>query len=617
MSSPFNKAAGLLQQVGKSLMFPVAILPVAGILRGVGGSNLSFIPDIVSQLMAAGGSAIFNNLALIFAVGVALGLTSNEGSSALSAVVGFLVMTATLGIMGANVLGLSAASDAEEMRLVLGIATIDTGVFGGIIIGCLAALMYNRYYRMELPPYLAFFAGKRFVPIVTGIAAIAVAVVLSVIWPPIGRVIQIFSNWAAYSSPVLAGALYGFVERLLLPLGLHHVWNVPFFFEIGSYQIPGSDIVVHGDMNRFFEGDPTAGIMGGGFLVKMWGLPMAAIAMWRAAKPERRVRVGGVMLSAALTSVLTGITEPIEFAFMFAAPVLYVIHAVLTGAAFALINIFDAHIGYTFTQGGIDFVLYYAKDTRPWIVFILGPMYGALYFVVFTAVIKIFNLQTPGREPEEAVDEELSALLAEEDGLSRQIVLALGGRDNINVLGNCITRLRVDVAEPKLVDAPKLKALGAAGVVKRGTAVQAVFGTRVGNIKSDIDEYLTKAGSDAILSEERRQRLLADTREAEGAGEFSIQAAPDATQEELDKVLGVLGGAGNIEAIAPIAATRLSAKLKNKALADIDAAKLAGLPLLVPSHGDEVQVIVGSRPERYRGLRPLVAGSGAGASEAP
>jgi PTS system glucose-specific IIC component len=593
-----NKAAGFFQHVGKSLMLPVAILPVAGILLGVGKSELSWIPPIVSQLMASGGQVIFSNLALVFAIGVALGFTGNDGTAALSAVVGFLVMTATVSVMAINVHGMSP-TDAHQLQDVLGMRTIDTGVFGGIIMGGLSAALFNRFFRIELPPYLAFFSGKRFVPIVTGVAAIMTGVILSYAWPPVKDGIMVFSNWAAYSNPVLAGSIYGFVERLLLPFGLHHAWNVPFFFEIGSYTIPGTDEVLHGDITRFFARDPTAGILGGGFLTKMFGLPMAAIAMWRCARPEDRARVGGIMLSAALTSFLTGITEPIEFSFMFVAPVLYGVHAVLTGVAFAIVNILGAHLGYTFSQGGIDFLLYWSLDTKPWLVLVIGPIYGVVYFTVFRIFITVFDVKTPGREI--LVGEDMIPTAAEvgEYWFSKQIVWALGGRSNIATLDNCITRLRVEVKDPSKVDAKRLKGLGAAGVVERGQAVQAIFGTTVGNIKSDIDAYLKVAGDEA---EGPPEGLPAAARDAP-AGKPLEAPVPPATAEEIETLRSALGGLGNIESSAPGAATRLLVVLKDRRLLSYDAVKAAGLAAFAPGHGEAVQIIVGLHPERYAALK--------------
>ncbi|HSC80750.1 MAG TPA: PTS glucose transporter subunit IIBC, partial [Chitinolyticbacter sp.] len=449
-------------------MLPVAVLPVAGLLLGIGASNFSFIPAAVSQVMAQSGGAIFGNLPIIFAVGVALGLTENDGVAAIAAVVGFVVMIATLGVMAA-VWGIEPAT-------VMGMKSMETGVFGGIIIGGVAATLFNKYYRISLPPYLGFFAGKRFVPIVTGVAAIFVGVGLSIVWPPIQGGIEQFSHWAAYSSPRTAATVYGFVERLLIPFGLHHIWNVPFFFEMGSFT-DAAGKVVRGDINRFFAGDPTAGVLSGAFLFKMFGLPAAAIAIWHSAKPENRVKVGGIMISAALTSFLTGITEPIEFSFLFVAPVLYVIHAVLAASTQFLANTLDMHMGFTFSQGGIDFLLFnaFGKNAQNWwLVLILGPIYAAIYYGVFRFAIAKLNLKTPGREDDEAGVIEASHSVG--DDRTRELVAAFGGADNIQSLDACITRLRIAVADIDKVDQARLKAMGAAGVMVVGNGVQAVFG---------------------------------------------------------------------------------------------------------------------------------------------
>ena len=278
-------------------MLPVAVLPVAGLLLGIGATDFhtqSSVALAILSLMKNSGDVIFGNLPLIFAVGVALGFTENDGVAAIAAVIGHLVTTVTLGVM-AGLMGVKPDT-------IMGLPSIQTGVFGGILAGGLAAYMFNRYYRIKLPEYLGFFAGKRFVPIVTAISAIVLGVALSFIWPPIGNAIKSFSQWAAVSDPRTAATVYGFVERLLLPFGLHHIWNVPFFFEIGAFPDPVSGKMIHGDINRFFAGDPTAGILSGAFLFKMFGLPAAAIAIWHSAKPENRVKVGGIMISAALTS---------------------------------------------------------------------------------------------------------------------------------------------------------------------------------------------------------------------------------------------------------------------------------------------------------------------------
>ena len=588
----FKNAFSFLQKIGKSLMLPVAILPVAGLLLGIGSSDFSWMPAIVSQVMKSGGSAIFGNLALIFAVGVALGFTQNDGVAALSAVVGYLVMISTLSVIGLEVLHL----DPNKLQNIIGFKSIDTGVFGGIIMGGVAAFMFNRYYRIQLPPYLGFFSGKRFVPIVTGLSAIALGAILSVAWPPVQDGITVFSNWAAYNNPTMAGTVYGFVERLLLPFGLHHAWNVPFFFEIGSFT-DSAGAVIHGDINRFFAGDPTAGILGGGFLTKMWGLPAAAIAIWHSAKPENRVKVGGIMLSAALTSFLTGITEPIEFSFMFVAPLLYLMHAVLTGLAFTLVNYFDAHLGYTFSQGAIDFALYYAMDTKPWLTFILGPIYAVVYYAMFRGMIKLFNFKTPGREEAEAAAD--MAGTDDKFGMARQLVLAFGGRHNITNLDACITRLRVSVADLTKVNAGQLKALGAAGVVEVGNGVQAIFGTRSDNLKTDMDEYLRKAGTEADLPAERSGTPAT----VAPAAKMSSLDAPAIAGDELEKIRAFLGGAANIVSATPLAETRVRVLLKDPSLVNAEKAEAAGFPLLRPQAEPLiVHILVGLNPARYSAL---------------
>jgi len=382
---------GFLQKVGKALMLPVAVLPVAGLLLGIGAAGFAFIPAAASSIMKASGDVIFGSLPLIFAIGVALGFTDDDGVSAVAAAIGFLVMTATLGVM--------AGIFHVPPKTVLGIPSMQTGVFGGILAGGLAALMFNRFYRISLPDYLGFFAGKRFVPIATALGAIVLGVVLSVLWPPVQGAIDGLSRWAAVGSPRTAATIYGLVERLLLPFGLHHIWNVPFFFEMGSYT-DAAGRAVSGDINRFFAGDPAAGILAGAFLFKMFGLPGAAIAIWHSARPENRVKVGGIMVSAALTSFLTGITEPIEFAFMFVAPALYVVHAALAASTQFVANTLGMHMGFTFSQGGIDFLMFNALGPfaqRWWLVLLLGPAYGLAYYGIFRWVIVRFDLRTPGR----------------------------------------------------------------------------------------------------------------------------------------------------------------------------------------------------------------------------
>ncbi|MBI4350268.1 MAG: PTS glucose transporter subunit IIBC [Elusimicrobia bacterium] len=580
-----KNAFGLLQKIGKSLMLPVAILPVAGILLGVGSAGFTWMPELLSSIMKAAGGVIFGNLPLFFAIGVALGMTENDGVASMSAVVGYVVMLATMGLL--------AGRHGAEVKAIMGISSIDTGVFGGILIGSAAAYLFNRYYRIQLPPYLGFFSGKRFVPIVTAFAAVFIGAALSWCWPPVGKAIRALSEYAAYGNPLLSVGVYGFVERLLIPFGLHHIWNVPFFFEIGSFTT-AAGAVVHGDITRFFAGDPEAGILGGAYLFKMWGLPAAALAMWHCARPENRLRIGGIMVSAALTSFLTGITEPIEFSFMFVAPVLYGIHAVLAACSQVTFALLGAKLGFTFSHGFIDYVLYYAKDTRPGLVLVLGPVYAGFYYGLFRWAITRFDLKTPGREEAEAAAE-TAGVSAGAESFPRKLVLAFGGRANIRSLDACITRLRVAVAAPDRVDRAALKALGAAGVVMSGNGVQAVFGTRSENLKTDMEIYLRTAGTEADGPAPASAAAEAPAaRQAEAAGPSGAEVEKSAAG-----LLAALGGRGNLRSLEACAHTRLRVELLDPKLLDEAALAAAGAYGVMRPGGDIIHVLVGPAAGDY------------------
>ncbi|HDU8591222.1 PTS glucose transporter subunit IIBC [Proteus mirabilis] len=473
----FKNLFVVLQKIGKSLMLPVSVLPIAGILLGVGSAGLSWIPVSVSQVMAEAGGSVFSNMPLIFAIGVALGFTNNDGVSALASVVAYGIMSKTMLVVAPWVLGLSPDS-VEIQRLT------DTGVLGGIIAGIIAASMFNRFYRIKLPEYLGFFAGKRFVPIISGLIAIFVGILLSFIWPPIGTAIQRFSEWAAYQNPAVAFGIYGVVERALVPFGLHHIWNVPFQMQVGEY-VNSAGQVFHGDIPRYMAGDPTAGMLSGGFLFKMFGLPAAAIAIWHTARPENRVKVGGIMISAALTAFLTGITEPIEFSFMFVAPILYVIHAILAGLAFVICILLGMRDGTSFSHGLIDFIVLSGNSSKLYLFPIIGILYAITYYSIFRFLIVKLNLKTPGREVEEK-----NAKQADKSAMGQSLVAAFGGKDNISSLDACITRLRIGVKEIDKVDRDELKRLGAAGVVVVGSGIQAIFGPKSDNLKTEMDEYI-------------------------------------------------------------------------------------------------------------------------------
>src|SRR4051794_29760187 len=547
--SAFKNAFSLLQKIGKCMMLPVSVLPVAGILLGVGSANFAFLPESVSLVMAKSGDAIFGNLPLLFAIGVAIGLTENDGVAALAGTVGWVVFLAAMGVC-AKLRGI-------EVKPIMGIPSIETGVFGGIIVGLIAAIAFNRFYRIKLPPYLGFFAGKRSVPIITAFAVIIAGAILSFIWPPIGKSIEAFSHWAVHGRPALAFAIYGVVERSLIPFGLHHIWNVPFFFQAGTFTDPATGSVVHGEIARFIAGDPTAGNMTGGYLFKMWGLPAAALAIWRAARPDQRKKVGGIMISAALTAFLTGITEPIEFAFLFVAPVLYIVHALLAGAAYFICIALGIKHGFTFSHGLIDYVVLFPKSHGALWLLLLGPVYACVYYGVFSFAIRRFNLLTPGREEE--TEETKAARSTSGDSFALQLVRAFGGRANIGSLDACITRLRVSLRDVAKTNAEKLKALGAAGVVVVGDGVQAIFGTQSENLKTEMQEYLKTAGPEADMVDEP-----SPVKAPPPAGFKPPLRDADAARK-AHAYIAALGGKANIVRVDACAQTRLRLVVRDHA----------------------------------------------------
>ncbi|MFN4773856.1 MAG: PTS glucose transporter subunit IIBC [Gemmatimonas sp.] len=578
-------AFGWLQKIGKSLMLPVSVLPAAGILLGVGSAKFSILPAAMSSVMAQAGGAIFGNLPLIFSIGVALGLTGNDGVASLAAVVGFAVMVATMGVMAPLV--------GYEPKQIMGMPSIETGVFGGILIGTIAALLFNRFYRITLPSYLGFFAGKRSVPILTALAAVVTGIVLSVVWPPIGHQIDLFSHWAASSNPALAFSVYGVVERSLIPFGLHHIWNVPFFFQVGQFTDPATGQVLTGEIPRFAAGDPTAGYLAGGYLFKMWGLPAAALAMWRTARPEHRTKVGGIMISAALTSFLTGITEPIEFAFMFVAPLLYAMHALLAAAAYFVAVELGIRHGTTFSHGLIDYIVLFPNSTRGLWFLWLGPLWAAMYFALFRTMILKRDLKTPGREvedsaavPDESANgEQPSGTGAATPGsLAAQLVAAFGGPDNIRNLDACITRLRVDLHDVSRASAAALKGLGASGVMQVGNGMQAIFGTRSENLKTDMEEFM-------------RTMPLASARGPRVAS-AAILGAPTVVithghRTRATAITAALGGTDNITQADIVALTRVRVVLHDASRRNESALTAAGVRGVMPLDGGVVHLIVG------------------------
>lgn len=533
---------GVLQRVGRSFMLPIAILPVAGLFLGIGGSftnpttletygltNImgegTILHNILLVMNAAGG-IVFDNLPLIFAIGCAIGMAKSEkATAALAAAIAFLVMHASIGSMITVAGGGDAYLDGS-VASVLGIESLQMGVFGGMIVGLGVAALHNRYYKIQLPTALSFFEGTRFVPIVSAIVFLVVGILMSYIWPPIQAGIYAVGELVQGSG--YAGTwLYGFMERLLIPFGLHHVFYLPFWQTAVGGTLEVSGQLIEGAQNIFFAqlSDPTVTkfsveatrFMSGKFPLMIFGLPGAALAMYRTAKPENRKVTGGLLLSAALTSMLTGITEPLEFTFLFVAMPLYAIHCVLAGAAYMLMHIFQVGVGMTFSGGFIDMFLYgilqgNAKTNWIWIV-IVGIFYFVVYYFLFTFLIKKFNYKTPGRD-DSAEEIKLytradmnaknngtaatTVIENEADALSAAIIYGLGGAANIVDVDSCATRLRTTVANGDLVDQDILNASGAAGVMHKGNGVQVIYGPRVSNIKSNLEEFI-QAGKAAQL----------------------------------------------------------------------------------------------------------------------
>ncbi|GAB2515933.1 PTS transporter subunit EIIC [Nocardia heshunensis] len=389
-----------LQKLGRSLMLPIATLPAAGLLLRLGQDDMlgrwSALKTVADVLAAAGG-ALIDNLPLLFAVGIAIGWAKKaDGSTALAAVVGYLAFNGVLKAMSPVVL--SGKVDAKGAQ-----ALVNFGVLGGIVIGLTAAYLWQRFHRTQLPDYLGFFSGRRLVPILTACAAVVIGVAMSFIYPAFNSGLTSLGNFVADNS-VVGGGIFGFANRMLLPLGLHHIINSVVWFVLGDYTTGGQ--TYHGDIAMFLHGDPHAGtFMTGFFPIMMFGLPAAALAIWRHAKPENRKMIGGIMLSTGLTAFLTGITEPLEFSFIFVAWPLLLIHAIFTGTSLALTNALGIHDGFTFSAGAIDYLLNFGKATHPLLLIPIGLGYAALYYVTFSFIIKRWNLKTPGREDDEAETE--------------------------------------------------------------------------------------------------------------------------------------------------------------------------------------------------------------------
>ncbi|MCD1259096.1 PTS transporter subunit EIIC [Paenibacillus athensensis] len=469
-----------LQKVGRSLMIPIAVLPAASVLLLIG--NMHFQSPLLvrlAQIFAAGGSAVFDNLPLIFAVGLAIGLTSGEGIAALAATVGYLVFD--------NVLKYFPAGTQNAER-------VDMGVLGGMLVGVLAAVFFRRFQHVQLPKALGFFGGKRFVPLLTALVMVLLGGIMGFAWPPVQSVISEVGLWVVDNGSV-GVFIYGVMNRLLIPTGLHHIINNIAWFQIGDFVTPTGK-VVHGDIARFFAGDPTAGLFTTGFYpVFMFGLPAAALAMIQRMDASRRQLYVPVLLSAGLISFLTGITEPIEFAFMFVAPLLYVVHACLTGLSLTVMNLLGVKVGFGFSAGFIDLALNWNLSTHP----LLVPVVGAVYFVVYYTAFRTYLHFFPARlfaqsEAAEEAGAEAEPAAGQAESRTGHILRHIGGAANVVSVDACITRLRLLVKEEKLVDDSELKQLGAIGVIRLGQGnVHIVFGTESEQIREDLQPLLPAA----------------------------------------------------------------------------------------------------------------------------
>lgn len=534
-----DKIFSVLQRVGRSFMLPIALLPIAGLLLGIGSSftNATTLETYhltsvikeggilytILEIMSKTGSVVFDNLALLFAMGVAIGMAKKEKEvAALSGAISYLVMnTAISALITAR--GGVEALPANSTASVLGITTLQMGVFGGIIVGLGVAALHNRFYKTELPQVLSFFGGTRFVPIVCSVVYLVVGAAMFFIWQPVQTGISRLGTLVLESG--YAGTwIYGIIERALIPFGLHHVFYMPFWqTELGgSMLIDGT--LVSGAQNIFFaelasnSAEPfsvsATRFMTGKFPFMIFGLPAAAFAMYRAARPEKKKAVGGLLLSAALTSMITGITEPLEFTFLFAAPLMYGVHCVLAGLSYMLMHIFNVGVGMTFSGGLIDLTLFgilqgNAKTNWIWIV-IVGLIYAVVYYFVFYFMITKLDLKTPGREADNG---EVKLYTRADynkksgDKTSELLLKGLGGKDNISDLDCCATRLRVTVKNTDLTDESTLKASGASGVIRKGNGIQIVFGPKVSVIKSALEDYmenpLSDSFDDALVREEK------------------------------------------------------------------------------------------------------------------
>jgi PTS system N-acetylglucosamine-specific IIC component len=568
-----------LQQMGRALMLPIAVLPVAGLLLRIGQPDLLDLAPI-----AAAGDAIFSNLGLLFAIGVAIGLArENHGAAGLASVVGYLVTT-----KGAEVLipvppeviaGLTDQSASLAAAAYKAKELAKLSVPAGIISGVLGGVLYNRYSNIRMPSYLAFFGGRRFVPIASGMAGLVVAAAFGWGWPVLESGMDGMSR-TVLGAGELGLFIYGVLNRILIVTGLHHIINNLAWFLVGDYN------GVTGDLKRFFAGDPSAGsFMSGFFPVMMFGLPAACLAMYHTARPEKRRAVAGLLGSMALTSFLTGVTEPIEFSFMFLAPALYVVHAVLTGGAMTLMHVLNVHLGFSFSAGLFDYVLNFNRATNPLMLVPIGLVYFGLYYAVFRFVIQRFGLKTPGRDADDNIVADQPAPAGEADR-ARAFIRALGGATNLTSVDACTTRLRLTVANQSAVDVDGLKQLGARGVVRpSANALQVVLGPIADQVAGDIRAALHVDSEGAPV-----RVAAADVSSAASSSTAAARVSFDAGLAR--QLLAALGGKRNLRELDALS-TRLRITVNEMSSVDERALESLGLRGIAHTSPGTFHILVG------------------------
>jgi PTS system N-acetylglucosamine-specific IIC component len=588
----------VLQRIGRSLLIPIAIMPVAAILMRLGAPDLLNIP-----FMAAAGSAIFDNLALLFAAGIAIGMSDDHrGEAVLAAVTGFLVLISATQALLTSSPPLGAGYAADD-SLVKG---LSNSVAVGLIAGLIAVWTYNRFRRVRLPSVLAFFSGRRLVPILTIFFVLAAALLLRFLWPPLWIGLEslngIILGWGAYGT-----AVFGLLNRALLPLGLHHVLDTYFWFSVGQYTTAGGEVVT-GDIPRFLSGDPTAGVYQVGFYpIMMFGLLGAALAIILSARKSQRAKILGLIGGAALISLVTGITEPLEFSFLFAAPLLYAVHVLLTAVSMLVTNLMGLRHGFGFSAGLIDYLVNFYLAERPLDLLIVGGVFFVIYFLLFYILIRVFKLKTPGREAAReitAMDMEAVMLgISDADdelaALAKGYIYGLGGADNIVAVDNCATSLRLQVQDSRRVDDGYLKVLGARDVIMVAqTAVQIVVGVEAEFIANAIRDVLRSgsavpAGGAAAL--QPRPTILSRSR---------VMAAKPSTYQDpaiaaaANLIIKALGGADNIVDLHETAMTRIRVVVEDPQRVDQEALRAAGVSGIMEM-GNVFHILLGMQARAY------------------